>query len=77
MLNFKYFPSMEKRKNHCKIHKSKKIIIDTETSSSNEDENGHDKPQLQSVNKSPDKQLKNIFIIDDLSRWLKPTFEEI
>ncbi|CAF1403975.1 unnamed protein product, partial [Rotaria magnacalcarata] len=37
----KYFPSMERRKNHCKIHKSKKVIIHTEILSSDKDENEH------------------------------------
>ncbi|CAF3287984.1 unnamed protein product [Rotaria sp. Silwood2] len=71
----KYFPTMERRKNHCKIHKSKITIIDTEISSS--DENEHHEPTLQSINKSADDQLKNIYIIHDLAEWLKPTFEEI
>ncbi len=56
---------------------SRKITIDIEILSNDEDENEHDESKLQSINKSSDKQLRNICIIDDLSQWLKPTFEEI
>ncbi len=57
--------------------KSKKVIIHTEISSSDEDENEHDEPKLQSINKSANNQIKDIYIIHDLAQWLKPTFEEI
>ncbi|CAF3863317.1 unnamed protein product [Rotaria sordida] len=61
---------------HMNLAKESKVtIIDTEISSS--DENEHHEPALQSINKSADDRLKNIYIIHDLAEWLKPTFEEI
>ncbi|CAF2018514.1 unnamed protein product [Rotaria magnacalcarata] len=56
---------------------SKKVIIHTEILSSDKDENEHDEPKLQSVNKSANDQIQDIYIIHDLAQWLKPTFEEI
>ncbi|CAM4751116.1 unnamed protein product [Rotaria magnacalcarata] len=55
-------------------HKSKKVIIHTEILSSDKDENEHDEPKLQSVNKSANDQTQDIYIIHDLAQWLKPTF---
>ncbi len=42
--------------------KSKKVIIHTKISSSDEDENEHDEPKLQSINKSVNDQIKDIYM---------------
>ncbi len=47
-----------------------------ETLSSDEDENEHDEPKSQSVKKSSNDQIQDIYIIHDLAQWLKPTFQE-
>ncbi|CAF1271257.1 unnamed protein product, partial [Rotaria sp. Silwood1] len=73
----KYFPSMERRKNHRKIHKLEQVLIDTENLPDDEDQDEHHQQKSQSTNKSPDEKLRNIHIIYDLAQWLKPTFEEL
>ncbi|CAF2767137.1 unnamed protein product [Rotaria sp. Silwood2] len=73
----KYFPTIERMKNHSKIHKLSKVVIDTQTLSNDEDDNEQNEPTPQSTNISSETNMTNICIIHDLAQWLKPTFEEI
>ena len=61
-------------KNHSKIHKLTKMVVEAQISSSDEDEN---EPKSQSADMLSDKHMINICIIRNLNEWLKPIFKEI